>query len=80
MVAVRLAWRSLCSMRATVGTRLLELNGKDLRLRPRPLSERKAKPARGTLSELLAVPVIVGAWILVVACLDRWVRKSVDRE
>ena len=34
----------------------------------------------GTLSELLAVPVIVAAWILVVAFLDRWVRKGVDRE
>jgi len=32
----------------------------------------------GTL--LLAVPVIVAAWILVVAFLDRWVRKGVDRE
>jgi hypothetical protein len=34
----------------------------------------------GTLSELLAVPVIVAAWILVVAFLDRWVRKGVDQE
>jgi hypothetical protein len=34
----------------------------------------------GTLSELFAVPVIVAAWILVVAFLDRWVRKGVDRE
>ena len=32
----------------------------------------------GTL--LLAVPVIVAAWILVVAFLDRGVRKGVDRE
>jgi hypothetical protein len=34
----------------------------------------------GTLSELLAVPLIVAAWILVVAFLDSWVRKGVDRE
>ena len=34
----------------------------------------------GTLPEVLAVPVIVAAWILVVAFLDRWVRKGVDRE
>ena len=33
----------------------------------------------GTLSELLAVPVIVAAWILVVAFLDRWVRKGENR-
>jgi hypothetical protein len=33
----------------------------------------------GTLSELLAVPAIV-AGILVVAFLDRWVRKGVDQE
>jgi hypothetical protein len=34
----------------------------------------------GTLSELLAVPVIAAAWILVVAFLDRWVRKGIDQE
>ena len=34
----------------------------------------------GTLSELLAVPVIVAAWILVVAFLDRWVRNGVDQK
>ena len=31
----------------------------------------------GTLSEFLAVPVIIAAWILVVVFLDRWVRKGV---
>jgi hypothetical protein len=34
----------------------------------------------GTPSELLAVPVIVAAWILVIAFLDRWVGKGVDQE
>ena len=34
----------------------------------------------GTLSEILAVPVIVGTWILVVVFLDRWVRTGIDRE
>ena len=34
----------------------------------------------GTLSEFLAVPVIVAAWILVVVFLDRWVRKGIDQE
>ena len=32
----------------------------------------------GTLSEFLAVPVIVAAWILVVVFLDRWVPKHAD--
>jgi hypothetical protein len=31
----------------------------------------------GTLSEFLAIPVIIAAWILVVVFLDRWVRKGV---
>jgi hypothetical protein len=31
-------------------------------------------------SELLAVPVIVAAWIFVVVFLDRWVRTGVDQE
>jgi hypothetical protein len=34
----------------------------------------------GSLSELLAVPVIVAAWILVVVFLDRWVRTGIDHE
>jgi hypothetical protein len=34
----------------------------------------------GPLSEIIAVPVIVAAWILVVVLLDRWVRKGVDQE
>jgi hypothetical protein len=34
----------------------------------------------GTLSEFLAVPVIVAAWILVVVFLDRWVRTGIDHE
>jgi hypothetical protein len=33
-----------------------------------------------TLSEFLAVPVIVAAWILVVVFLDRWVRTGIDHE
>jgi hypothetical protein len=33
----------------------------------------------GTLSEFLAVPVIIATWILVVVFLDRWVRKGVDQ-
>jgi hypothetical protein len=34
----------------------------------------------GTPSELLAVPVIVAAWISAVVFLDRWVRADVDQE
>jgi hypothetical protein len=34
----------------------------------------------GTPSEILAVPVIVAAWISVVVFLDRWVRTGVDQE
>jgi hypothetical protein len=34
----------------------------------------------GTPSELLAVPVIVAAWISAVVFLDRWVRTDVDQE
>jgi hypothetical protein len=34
----------------------------------------------GTLQSFLAVPVTVAAWILVVAFLDRWVRKGIDQE
>ena len=34
----------------------------------------------GTLSELLAVPLIVAAWIFIVVFLDRWVRTGVDQE
>jgi hypothetical protein len=34
----------------------------------------------GTPSEILAVPVIVAAWISVVVFLDRWVRTGADQE
>jgi hypothetical protein len=34
----------------------------------------------GTPSELLAVPVIVAAWISAVVILDRWVRTGIDEE
>jgi hypothetical protein len=34
----------------------------------------------GTPSEILAVPVIVSAWISAVVFLDRWVRTGVDQE
>jgi hypothetical protein len=34
----------------------------------------------GTPSELLAVPMIVAAWISAVVFLDRWVRTGIDEE
>ncbi len=34
----------------------------------------------GTPSELLAVPVIVAAWISAVVFLDRWLRTGIDEE
>jgi hypothetical protein len=34
----------------------------------------------GTPSKILAVPVVVAAWISVVVFLDRWVRTDADRE
>jgi hypothetical protein len=33
-----------------------------------------------TLSELLAVPIIVAAWISIAVLIDRWVRTGVTQE
>jgi hypothetical protein len=34
----------------------------------------------GTVPELIAVPMLVAAWISAVVFVDRWVREGVDQE